>query len=45
MISSVNVVQLYEIRKLVSFDGEVDWVGTHDLVSDSIGMSVLSLAN
>jgi hypothetical protein len=39
MISSVNVVQLDEIRELVSLDREVDWHGTHDLVANSVVMS------
>jgi hypothetical protein len=35
---SVDVVQLDEIGDLVSLDGVVDWIGCHDLVSDSVGM-------
>ena len=42
---SVDVVQLDEMGELVSLDGEVDWIGCHDLVSDSVGMLANPRAN
>ena len=38
-ISSFNIIQFDKLRKLMSLGWEVNWIGTHDLISDSIEMS------